>query len=279
MGESIVLKRLHGALINTVAAALAFISIFPMVWMVSTSLKTQQEFVIDTVSLPDTLAFENYRAAIETGRILTFFGNSVVTTILSVSLIVIIGFVTGYLLARYRFPGRKVLFTLFLSGMLIPVHGLLVPIFIQFRNLGLLNRRFTLLFPYVAFGLPLAIFLFESFVRSIPVEMEEAACIDGLNLTQVMFRIILPMTVPIMATVIVMSFLHWWNEFPFALVLLSDDSLKTLPIGLANFKGAYSTNYTQLMAALVIAATPVIVVYLFFYRHIMTGMIAGAVKG
>ena len=279
MGESVLLKRLHAVVVNTFAAALAFISLFPMVWMVNTSLKTQQEFVIDTVALPDTLAFENYRAAIETGRMLTFFGNSVITTILSVSFIVIIGFVTGYLLARYRFPGRKVLFTLFLSGMLIPVHGLLVPIFIQFRNLGLLNRRFTLLFPYVAFGLPLAIFLFESFVRSIPVEMEEASCIDGLNLTQVMFRIILPMTVPIMATVIVMSFLHWWNEFPFALVLLSDDGLKTLPIGLANFKGAYSTNYTQLMAALVIAATPVIVVYLFFYRHIMTGMIAGAVKG
>ena len=266
-------------LINIITALFSLTCLYPILWMVNSSLKSQKEFSVDIISLPAAPAFENYAAAIRTGRMLEFFGNSVFSTVISVLFIVILGFITGYFLSRYDFTGRKILYIIFLSGMLIPVHGLLVPIFIQFKKLGLLNQRFTLLLPYTAFGLPLAIFLFESFIKSIPEEMEEAACMDGLNVSQILFRIILPMTRPIMATVIIMSVLHWWNEFPFALVLLSSDKLKTLPIGLANFSGAFSTNYTQMMAALVIATAPVIIVYLLFYKQIITGMTAGAVKG
>lgn len=167
---------------------------------------------------------------------------------------------------------------MFLSGMLIPIHGLLVPIFVEFKSLGLLDERFTLILPYVTFELPIAIFLLESFIKNLPVEIEEAAYIDGCSTTKMLFRIVLPMCKPVMAAVVILSFLNVWNEFPFALVLINTPALRTLPIGLANFASAHTSNYPQMMAAMVISVIPILALYLGFYRRIISGMTAGAVK-
>ena len=273
------LKLIAQILINLFMVVFSITCLFPLIWMFYSSLKTQKEFSLDIISLPEILHFENFIEAIKVGRMHMFFGNSLFNSVISVVLIIIIGFVIAYFLSRYNFKMRNLIYVLFLFGMLVPVHSLLIPLFIQFKVLWLLDKRFTLILPYVAFGLPMAIFLFESFIKSVPVEIEEAAYLDGSSTSTIIFKIVLPVCRPVLSTILILSFLNSWNEFPFALILLRKQSLKTIPIGLSNFNGAYSVNYPQLMAAMVIAVLPVIIIYLLASKRIIEGMTAGSVKG
>ncbi len=274
-----ILKIASQTFINLFMVIFSITCLFPLIWMFYSSLKTQKEFSLDIISLPGILHFDNYMEAIKVGKMHMFFGNSLFNSVFSVVLIIIIGFVIAYFLSRYNFKMRNLIYVLFLFGMLVPVHSLLIPLFIQFKVLWLLDKRFTLILPYVAFGLPMAIFLFESFIKSVPVEIEEAAYLDGSNTSTIIFKIVLPVCRPVLSTILILSFLNSWNEFPFALILLRKQSLKTIPIGLSNFNGAYSVNYPQLMAAMVIAVLPVFIIYLLASKRIIEGMTAGSVKG
>jgi raffinose/stachyose/melibiose transport system permease protein len=250
-----------------------------MVWLLYSSIKTEKNFALDTLGLPTELHFQNYPKAFTEGRIGTYMMNSLINTIITVIFALLLGFIIGYCLSRFKFPGRNFLYYLFLAGMLVPIYALLVPIFIEFKALGILNKKITLILPYIAFSLPVTIFLIESYVKQIPFELEEAAFVDGSSIISSMFRIIMPVCSPVLATGAILCFLNTWNEFPLALVLIRSTALKTIPIGLTNFVGTYTTNYTLMMAALVIATLPVIIIYLLFYNSIMKGMVAGAVKG
>ena len=253
--------------------------IFPIIWMIYSSLKTDQEFSLDILSLPKKLIFDNYARAIEEGNIGSYFMNSMFNTLITVAVVIVIAFVTGYCLSRFKFRGRTFVYYMFLSGMLIPIYALLIPIFVEFKSLGLLNKRYTLILPYIAFALPVAVFLVESSVASVPIEIEEAACIDGSSFLHTMFAIVMPMCRPVLSTSAILTFLNTWNEFPLALVLIRSNSLKTMPIGLTNFVGSYTVNYPLMLAALVVSTLPVVIMYLLFYNQIMKGMTAGAVKG
>ena len=266
-------------IINIALWLLSITCIFPIVWMIYSSLKTQKEFAIDIISLPQKPAFSNYVQAITEGNLGTYFMNSVYYTVISVLIAVILSFVIGYILSRFKFRGRTFIYYFFLAGMLIPIYALLIPIFLEFKAFGLLNKRITLILPYIAFALPVGVFLVESYVKAIPWEMEEAACIDGCRFGQTMSRIILPMCQPVLSTTAILSFLNTWNEFPLALVLIRSNRLKTMPLGVTNFVGTYTVNYPLMFAALSISALPVIIVYLLFYSKVMNGMVRGAVKG
>jgi raffinose/stachyose/melibiose transport system permease protein len=266
-------------LANALVAFLSITCIYPMVWLLYSSVKTEKNFALDTLGLPTEFRFQNYPQAFTEGRIGTYMMNSLFNTIITVVFVLLLGFVIGYCLSRFKFPGRNFLYYLFLAGMLVPIYALLVPIFIEFKAFGILNKKITLILPYIAFSLPVTIFLIESYVKQIPIELEEAAFVDGSGAIASMFRIIMPICSPVLATSAILSFLNTWNEFPLALVLIRSTALKTIPIGLTNFVGTYTTNYTLMMAALVIATLPVIIIYLLFYNYIMDGMIAGAVKG
>ncbi|MBB6730681.1 carbohydrate ABC transporter permease [Cohnella sp. CBP 2801] len=267
------------AVSNVLLAAFSVVSIFPILWVLYSSLKNQQEFSVNILSLPSSLHFDNYVKAFWDGELYRYLGNSAFVSVISVGLTILIGFVTGYFLSRFSFKGRNVLYAMFLFGMLVPVYGLLVPLFIEYRNLHLLDHRLFLVLPEVTFALPLVIFLIESFIRSVPIEMEEAAYVDGANLASTLFRIVFPMCRPVLSTCMIISFLNVWNEFPFALVLINSQDLKTIPVGLTNFVGQYTINYPQLMAGINVSIVPVIVVYLCLYKRIIQGMVAGAVKG
>lgn len=272
-------KMVSSLIINGLVALLSFTCMFPIIWMGYSSLKSQKEFALDTVGLPRTLHFSNYTQALEEGKLAGYFFNSMFNTVVTVLIVLVITFVTAYCLARFTFKGRNLIYYLFLSGMLIPIYALLIPIFIEFKTLGLLNKKVTLILPYIAFAMPTAIFLIESYIKSIPTELEEAAYMDGCSITRTMFFIIMPVCKPVLATAAILTFLHTWNEFPLALVLIRSNSLKTMPIGLTNFVGTYTVNYPLMMAALVISTLPVIIMYFLFYNQIMQGMVAGAVKG
>lgn len=270
-----------GIFLNLVLILFSITCIFPLVWMIYSSLKEKRAFNADIIGLPKNPTLVNYI------RILTnsdyhlgeSMMNSVRTTVLSVALIVLFGFIVGYILARVKFKGNRALYGMFLMGMLIPIHSLLVPIYVVFNKVGISNRWFTLLFPYVAFGLPLAIFLVEGFVKGIPVALEEAAAIDGSSFSRTLWSIILPICRPILVTIGIISTFGNWNEFSFALVLIKDQALQTVPLALTQFKGQFASDYPKQMAAMLITMSPIVILYFVFSKEIIKGMVAGAVKG
>nr|WP_302597359.1 carbohydrate ABC transporter permease [uncultured Cellulosilyticum sp.] len=255
--------------------------IFPLVWMFYSSLKEKREFNADIIGLPQSPTLINY-VKITTNsdyHLGASMFNSFRTTAISLALIVLFGFIVGYILARIKFKGNRLLYVMFLMGMLIPVHSLLVPIYVVFKSANLNNKWFTLIIPYVAFGLPIAIFLVEAFVKAIPVELEEAAAIDGCSFSKTLFQIILPVTKPILVTIAIIQTFACWNEFSFALVLIQDANLQTVPLAMTMFKGQFASDYPKIMSAMLLTMAPIVVLYFGFSKQIIKGMVAGAVKG
>ena len=274
-------KLIGGFFMNLVLWIFSLSCIFPLVWMLYSSFKEKRAFNADIIGLPKSPTLINYI------RILTnkdyhlgeSMWNSVRTTVLSIVLIVLFSYVVGYILARVRFKLNRVLYAMFLMGMLIPVHSLLVPIYVVFRNCGLSNRWFTLLLPYISFGLPMGIFLVEGYVKGIPVSLEEAAAIDGSTFSKTLFQVILPICKPILVTVAIIQVFSCWNEFSFALVLIKSVDLQTVPLALTQFKGQFASDYPKQMAAMLITMAPIVVLYFAFSKQIIKGMVSGAVKG
>ena len=274
-------KLIGGFFMNLILWIFSLSCIFPLVWMLYSSFKEKRAFNADIIGLPKSPTLINYI------RILTnkdyhlgeSMWNSVRTTVLSIVLIVLFSYIVGYILARVRFKLNRVLYAMFLMGMLIPVHSLLVPIYVVFRNCGLSNRWFTLLLPYVSFGLPMGIFLVEGYVKGIPVSLEEAAAIDGSTFSKTLFQVILPICKPILVTVAIIQVVSCWNEFSFALVLIKSVGLQTVPLALTQFKGQFASDYPKQMAAMLITMAPIVVLYFAFSKQIIKGMVSGAVKG
>ena len=255
--------------------------IFPLVWMFYSSLKTKRVFNADIIGLPKEPTFSNYIKIMtnQDYHIGQSMMASVRTTVLSLFFIVLFGFIVGYILSRIKFKGNPILYVMFLMGMLIPVHSLLVPIYVVFNKTGLGNQWFTLIIPYVAFGLPMAVFLVEGFIKAIPVELEEAAAIDGSSFTRTLFSIILPVAKPILVTIAIIQVFSCWNEFSFALVLIKDVRLQTVPLAMTMFKGQFASDYPKIMSAMLTTMAPIVVLYFIFSKQIIKGMVAGAVKG
>ena len=274
-------KAIFAVLENGILWIFSLSCIFPLVWMGYSSLKEKRAFNADTVGLPTDPTLSNYTRILSNPdyHLAESMWNSLRTTFLSVALIVLFSFIVGYILARVRFKLNRPLYIMFLMGMLIPIHSLLVPIYIVFKNCGLSNQWFTLILPYVSFGLPMSIFLVEGYVKGIPTAMEEAAAIDGSSFSHTLWTIILPICKPILVTVAIIQVFGCWNEFSFALVLIKDVDLQTVPLALTQFKGQFASDYPKQMAAMLITMSPIVVLYFAFSKQIIKGMVSGAVKG
>lgn len=274
-------KGLLSVFLNFTLIIFSLSCVFPLIWMFYSSLKEKRVFNADIVGLPKNPTFSNYINVLTNKDYLITESvlNSIRTTIISVVIIVIFGFIVGYILGRIKFKGNRILYVLFLMGMLIPIHSLLVPIYIVFKKTNLNNKWYTLFIPYVAFGIPIAIFLVEGFVNSIPISLEEAAAIDGSSFSRTLFRIILPVCKPILTTIAIIQTFACWNEFSFALLLINDPRLKTVPLAMTNFTGQFSSDYPKIMAAMLITMLPIVTFYFIFSKQIIKGMVAGAVKG
>lgn len=274
-------KYIAGFLMNLILIVFSISCIFPIVWMMYSSLKEKRAFNANIMGLPKNPTLANYI------RILTnpdyhlgeSMWNSVRTTGLSIILIVVFSFIVGYILARIRFKLNRPLYLMFLMGMLIPIHSLLVPIYVVFNKCGISNQWYTLLLPYISFALPMGIFLVEGYVKGIPVSLEEAAAIDGSNFSHTLWTIIFPICKPILVTVGIIQIFSCWNEFSFALVLIKTVDLQTVPLALTQFKGQFASDYPKQMAAMLITMSPIIVMYFAFSKQIIKGMVSGAVKG
>ena len=267
--------------VNLILIIFSLSCIFPLIWMFYSSLKEKRVFNADIIGLPTNPTLSNYTKILTNPdyHIYQSMFNSFRVTFLSVALIVICGFIVGYIIARVRFKLNRVLYVMFLMGMLIPIHSLLVPIYIVFKNFGLTDKWYTLIIPYVAFGLPIAIFLVEGFIKGIPVALEEAAAIDGSSFSRTLFSIILPVAKPILTTIAIIQTFACWNEFSFALVLVSNSKLQTVPLAMTQFTGQFASDYPKIMAAMLLTMSPIIILYFVFSKQIIKGMVAGAVKG
>lgn len=274
------LKRLSvRTLTYVLLGAFAVTTLFPLFWMFYSSFKTNQDIAMSTFALPSVWHLENYVNAWQTAKIGTYFANSVFVSIASIVVTIVAGASAAFILAKFHFRLRGVVYGFFIVGMLIPLQSVLVPLFIQMRDFKLLDSPWSLVLSYTAFGLPITIFLMESFIRSFPDSIIEAAILDGATIKRIFLALVLPMSKPVVATVAILNFLNNWKEFSFALIFLMTEEKKTLPLGLYNFLGAYTADYAGLMAALMIASIPLLVLYFVLQEQIIKGMTAGAVKG
>ncbi|MFD2672670.1 carbohydrate ABC transporter permease [Marinicrinis sediminis] len=251
---------------------------YPFIWMFISSFKTNKEYYGDPWGLPAEWQLENFVKAWNEG-INDFLFNSTYITFFSVLGTLFVATLVSFYLARRPFKGSGWLLGFFLLAMLIPVQSTLIPLYVMITNLGLYDTFWALFFPYIGFGMPVAVFLIYGFFKQLPGEMEEAAMMDGCTIYGVFWRIFLPLSKPILATVTILSAFSIWNEFVFPLVMISSDSLKPLPLGLMKFRGNFSAEYGTMSASLVISTLPIIVLYLFLQKHITKGVAAGAVKG
>ncbi|MGN8644908.1 carbohydrate ABC transporter permease [Gracilibacillus sp. HCP3S3_G5_1] len=272
-------KRVKRSAIYLILLLFTIVNAYPIFWMIMNSFKTGQEFAFDPFGLPNEWVLVNYVEAWVTANIGSYFFNSLFVGIVALLICILVGAFASYFLSRFQFKGRNLLYGFFVVGLLVPIHATLVPMFILMQKLGFINTHLALIFPYVAFNLPITIFLLTSFMASFPKEIEESAIMDGCGAFRIFWSIILPMSRPALATAVILNFINNWNEFSFALVLINDDALSTLPLGLANFAGQYATNYTAQMAGLTMVLIPTILFYLIMEKQIVNGMTQGAVKG
>lgn len=258
----------------------AFVQIYPLIWLALFSLKDNSEiFSGDVAGLPKSFLWSNYAKALSDGHVLTYFMNSILVTGASIVLVLILSSMTGYAITRMNWKLSGFTMTLILLGMMVPIHAALLPLFIILKNLGLLNSYWSLIIPYVAFGIPMAVFILGSFFKGIPREMEESAVIDGCGIYKTFFSIMLPLVRPAIATVAIFTFLSCWNELMFAVTFINNTAYQTLTVGMMSMVGTYITQWGIIGAGLMITTVPTVAIYLLLNKQVQQSMIAGAIKG
>lgn len=269
-----------GKLVHIILVVIAVIQVFPLFWLFTFSLKDNSEiFGGNIAGLPQNWRFENYSTAFLQANVLQYFLNSILVTAVTILITSILGATTAYAVERMRWKGRQAVMGGILLGMMVPIHAVLLPLFIVLSRAKMLNSYWALIIPYVAFGLPMAVYLFTSFMASIPNEMEEAAAIDGCGIYKIFFQIILPLIRPAIATVSIFTFISSWNELMFAVTFISKTEYKTLTVGIMSMVGAYTTKWGEIGAGLMIATIPTIIIYLLLSEQVQNSLVAGAVKG
>ncbi|WP_059052337.1 carbohydrate ABC transporter permease [Paenibacillus senegalimassiliensis] len=261
--------------------AYLLVILYPFLFVLFSSVKTNNQAIASNpFGLPSSIIFDNYVNAWVNARISTYFFNSLYIGVLSACLSILLAAMLAFAVTRMRY-GRisAIVFQLVLLGMLIPNNSLLLPIYGIMSKLGVLDTHMALILPYVANAIPFSVIILAAFMRSIPGEIEEAAVMDGLGSAGVFVRIMIPLTVPAIVTVFIINFLGNWNEFLLANYFLSDDELRTLPVGMVGFRDAYNTNYAQMSAGIVFSVVPVMVIYAILQEKIIEGVTAGSVKG
>lgn len=273
--RSIIVK----AIIYLFLVLIAVLYIAPLLWVFMVSFKTNAEIFTSPFALPESFYLDNFTFAWTAGKLGIATLNSFIVCTVTLLLSMLIGSMAAFAIGRLRFKLAKPCMTFFLLGMMLPVHCVLIPLFTRFARIGLSNSLVGLIIPYLTFSLPTTIFIMTGFFQSMPNELIESACIDGSSIYGIFFKIALPLSRTGLFVTGLMTFVANWNELLLAMVFISDDAKKTLPVSLSKFVGPYNTNYSQMFAAIIIAIIPTIIVYCVFSNQIVDGLTAGAVKG
>ena len=266
-------RRARQVPLKTVLIILATVSLAPYLFMVITSLKTNQQFANSFWQIAFPLHFENY--AVAWAQIAPYLLNTAVVAVLSIIVILAIASVSGFVLARYRFPGKSLIYGAVLVLMMVPSLAKLIPLFILMKDLGALNTYVALVVPYTAGGLVLGTILIRNFVEGIPQSLFDAARIDGANGARMYRSIMLPLSLPVLGTIGLLVVSEVWNDFFWPLLVISDNSLRTVSVGLQFFQGQNVTDYGPLMAGYLIASLPLVVLFTFLSKYFLAGVQGG----
>lgn len=258
----------------------ALINLIPVYWMFTFSFKNNSEIFGENVAgLPKEWLWSNYEKALNTGNIGKYFINSIFVSVVTIAIVMFISLLATFSLTRLIWKGRKRMNNFFMLGLTIPIHASIVPIYVTLSKMHLLNTYLALIIPYAAFSLAMGILVCTGFMAELPMDLDEAACIDGCGTWGIFMRIIVPLMKPAVATVSIYTFLQSWNELMFANIFISDSAHKTLPVGVQALSGQYMTEWGPVGAALVLATFPTLIFYVFFSKKIQESFIAGAIKG
>lgn len=267
------------SLINVFLISVVITCLFPLLWMVSSSFKTQEAIFSNVSLIPKEIHFENYYLAWKEGGFGRYFINSIAYTTSVVVGIVIVASLAAYAFSRFSFPGRNVIFYIFMAAMMIPIPGSFVALYVLLNKLHLRNTPIGYILCMINVGLSTSIFLLKTFFDKLPHELEDAARIDGCSKFGIWWHVALPLAKPVLAVVVVFNALNVWNEYILALIIFDSRRFMPLQVALQTFQGEFVTNYPLLMAGLTITAIPIIVVYLLMQKHIIKGVTQGAVVG
>ncbi len=258
----------------------ALIQLFPLYWLFTFSLKNNVEIFGDNpMGLPQAFRWDNYAFVFENGNIGVYLKNSAIITLASILLSTLLAAMAAYAIARMRWRLSNSALIVFLAGMMIPLHAVLVPLLIVLTRTGLTSTYWALILPYTAFALPMAIYIFVGFFNTLPRELEEAACIDGMNIYGIFSKIMLPLIRPAIATVAIFTYLACWNELMFAISFMGGDQNATITIGVMNMVGRYSTHWGRVGAGLAVATLPTLIIYVVLSKQIQKSFTVGALKG
>ena len=257
----------------------ALICLVPLLWVLANSLKTTREIALNPLGPPMTFNWQNYVEAWTVGRFGKYFANSVIVTIPIVVGTVVLSCLAGYGFARFKLPGGKLVFYLFLLGLTVPFQSIMIPLFYLLRDVGFLGTYWAMIVPNIVLGLPFGIFFMRAFFLRLPEELADAAKIDGASEFGVFWSIMLPLSLPAIAAQVVFQFAGAWNSFLVPLIYVQKEELRPLVLGLMFFKSRYTQNIPLTMAGAVIVMLPIVVIYLIFQRKFIQGMTAGALKG
>jgi N-acetylglucosamine transport system permease protein len=272
---------LFGGFSQVVLIIWAILVIFPFAWMVMTSFKTDPEIIFSPWSFPDSLQWNNFSRAWDEAGIGTYFKNTIIVVSFSVFFTLLLSSMTAYVLARFDFPGNRIIFYLFMAGLMFPVFLALVPLFFVVRDLNMLSTYRGLILVYVAYSLPFSVFFLTGFFKTLPSELAESAIIDGASHYRVFFGVMLPLAKPGLLAIGIFNVLGQWNQFILPLVLNPDPNNYLITQGLSflAIQQGYQNDYSALFAALTLTMIPILTVYVLFQRRLEAGLTAGALKG
>ncbi|MFG2089117.1 MULTISPECIES: carbohydrate ABC transporter permease [unclassified Spirillospora] len=264
---------------HTLVWVLGSFIVVPLLYAVLSGLKTTGALSSDPFGLPDEWQFSNYTGILSSGGFWRQIANSVMIAVGTTLIAVAVSAMAAFAFARYAFRGREIFFTAFAAGLMFPPAVAVLPLFVLLRSLGLLDNPLGVILPQAAFALPITIIILRSFFRTIPAELEEAAIMDGCTRFGFFWRILLPMARPAIGTVSVLAIVTSWNNFFLPLLVLADEKWHTIPVGIQQYQGQYSTDYALVLAYIVLAMIPALLFYAVAERQLIGGLTAGATKG
>jgi raffinose/stachyose/melibiose transport system permease protein len=267
-------------IIYIILMAFAVVQLYPLVFLAFFSLKDNNEIYSGNVmGLPKKFLWSNYENALVNANVGHYLLNSIFVTAVVIIVSGILACMVSYAIARMKVKANNIVKTFFSLGLMIPLHAVLLPVFIMLRSMKMLDSYQALIIPYIAFALPMAIFFLIGFFKTLPMELEESALLDGCDIYKTFFYIMLPLVKPALSTISIFTFLSTWNEMMFAITFINSEKYRTLTVGIMQMVGKYTTDWGTMGAGLVVATLPTIIIYLLLSNQVESGMVTGAVKG
>lgn len=274
--------RTQAALGNTLKQAVlliaSFIALVPTFYMIMTALKSEEEYAIDKLGLPDAPILDNFRAVLVDSPFLAWMINSFILVAGSVALSIVVSCLAAYAIARMEFRGRDTLLALSTSLMAVPPVVMIVPLFVLYTQLDLISTYQGAIIIYAGLITPFSVYLLTTFFRTVPKELFESAKLDGAGDLLILWKIVLPLSLPALVTLVVVNSLYVWNDLLIAIIFLQEDAKRTLMAGISVFQGRYNNQVPLTMAGMVIASAPMFILYIAFQKHFIRGLMAGAIK-